>query len=1099
MLRSLYSAVSGLSVNQSSMDVIGNNIANVNTIGFKQSRAVFQDLLSQTLVGGKTPTDSRGGINPRQVGSGAYLAAVDNIFSDGVVKGTQKVTDLAVQGNGMFVVRGEGNREFYYTRAGDFNFDRSQTLTTPSGYKVQGWMADPDTGALKLDGGVSDIVLGTSYQVMKPKASTAVNFAGTLDTTAKASILKYPQFLTQATGSLKFPSLKSESGSALDLGTNEKVTIRAHATGKTFMSEVYNDGGSKMNLSDGTTVTFTIGTSPFSVTYRANDVGNPGDGEFNSVDSFIQEVNTIFQKAATVGAGPVAVMTMEDGKFKVTGNGAVTITDVTGSSNLTSLLLGIKGTYGAGHSKFSSEAFYQKDITSTEDFNNLTELGLQVENALNGSVVANGFKVEFLDNNFGLKEGESVTFSNMSIDSGGVNTAVPPATFRYTASATPAAGEFNTTQQLAKLLTDSINATGAGTTPPTSVTFGVSNNQIKFTHQTGGTVNLGGAAGPTVTLGAATGGTAPNQYLANLLNQTINARGVMNAANKNIQTGELAGKGRLAYSYASTPENTVDLTKTPAQFGMSNGNKLVFNVKNGALDVPISITYSTATPLPAGQFNSMATLATALDTQFKASFGATSAVTLSGTDTLQFSVPGAGVSVTNVTSDSVYSAFANQLSNGLAGKAISAVPAATSVTIAPERIASITGLSIMKASKGDIFNSNMLATNNIGMDTSITSKRFLSVADTTSKIVDLFGNGGVSFGFNENESINFNASIGGEKVSNPDSFNVGTTTTVQDLMAAMENYLGLGADHSSFKNVTLIDGMINVTGEKGQGNIIDFFNMSSPLAKNAAFNNTMSNVTVAQAASGGYAPTTIDIFDEQGNKHVVNFKFSLWNEERNEWRMTIEPNDDANSVSINGATTNELIMKFNSDGTLAYLYDRFPDPERIIANPTLRFSAANGTNTLENIKLNLGTQGSNDGMSLAAGVGGFRQNSSDGYAMGELKEKLFNPAGELVGTYSNGQIRTLAQISLATFTNQQGLLKVGDTMFAATGSSGPSTLGVAQSGGRGDVAASSLENSNVDISQELVSMITTQRGFQANSKVITTSDEMIQEVLNMKR
>lgn len=1090
MLRSLYSGVSGLSVNQSSMDVIGNNIANVNTIGFKQSRAVFQDLLSQTLVGGKTPTDSRGGINPRQVGSGAYLAAVDNIFSDGVVKGTQKTTDLAVQGNGMFVVRGEGNNEYYYTRAGDFNFDRSQTLTTPSGYKVQGWMSDPDTGALKLDGGVSDIVLGTAYQVMKPKASTEVNFAGTLDTTAKASILKYPQFLTQATAGLKFSSLKSESGTALDLGTNEKVTIKAHATGKTFMSEVFNSGGTPMNLTDGSQVQFTIGTTPYSISYKAVDKGNPSDGEFNSVDSFIQEVNNIFKKAATGGAGPVATMSMEDGKFKITGNSAITISDISGSSNLTSLLLPLKGTYGAGYAKHSSEAFFQKDITSTEDFNNLTELGLQVENALNGSVVTNGFKVEFLENNFGLKEGETVTFDH--IDVAGTNAG--PLSFTYTDKAIPAAGEFHTIQELAKLLTDGVNL--AGVASGTSITFGVSNNQIKMTHQTGGAVTFGDGVNPTVTLGAAVGGAQPNPYLSNLLNDTLNNGGVINVANKTIQTGELAGKGRLAYNYASTIENTVDVTNN--KFGMSNGNTLSFVFNDGAVDHNISVKYTTGTP-GAGEFNTMASLVTAINAQLTAAGLTTTTVTLSGADTLQFSSGAAGVNIKSVITDSGYTALAGQLDKLLSGKTLTAVATETSATIANERIEAITGLSIMKASKGDIFNNNMLAANSIGMDTSITSKRFLAVADTTSKIVDLFGNGGVSFGFNENESINLSASIGGEKVTNPDSFNVGTGTTVLDLMTAMENYLGLGADHNSLKNVILTDGMIQVTGEKGQGNVIDYFNLTSPLSKNAAFNNTMSNVTVAQAASGGYAPTSIDIFDEQGNKHVVNFKFSLWNEERNEWRMTLTPNDEANSVFINGATTNELIMKFNSDGTLAYLYDRFPDPQKILVNPTIRFSAANGTNTLENIKLNLGTQGTNDGMSLAAGVGGFRQNSSDGYAMGELKEKLFNPAGELVGTYSNGQIRTLAQVSLATFTNQQGLLKVGDTMFAATGSSGQPTLGAAQSGGRGDVAASSLENSNVDISQELVSMITTQRGFQANSKVITTSDEMIQEVLNMKR
>ena len=171
MLRSLYNAVSGLDVNQKAMDVLGNNIANVNTIGFKMGRAVFQDLMSQTLIGGKTPTDSRGGINPRQVGNGVYLAAVDNIFAQGVVKSTQSTTDLAIQGAGFFVVRGEGVGENYYTRAGDFNFDNTNTLTTPSGYRVQGWMADPDTGVMNKQVGVGDIVLGTNYQVMKPKES----------------------------------------------------------------------------------------------------------------------------------------------------------------------------------------------------------------------------------------------------------------------------------------------------------------------------------------------------------------------------------------------------------------------------------------------------------------------------------------------------------------------------------------------------------------------------------------------------------------------------------------------------------------------------------------------------------------------------------------------------------------------------------------------------------------------------------------------------------------------------------------------------------------------------------------------------------------
>lgn len=1110
MLKSLYSAVSGLGVNQSSMDVIGNNIANVNTIGFKQSRAVFQDLLSQTLVGGKTPTDSRGGINPRQVGSGAYLAAVDNIFSNGVIKSTQKTTDLAVQGEGMFVMRGEGNNELFYTRAGDFNFDRSQTLTNPSGYKVQGWMSNPDTGELMLDGGVSDIVLGTSYQVMKPKASTAVNFAGTLDTTAKPSILKYPQFLTQATAQQKLSSLKSEDGVALDLGSTEKVSIRAHATTKSFMSELYSAGSSTpLALADNTAVQFMIGATPYSVNYKAIDTETPNDGNFNSVESFIQEVNNLF---STLGPGgtPIARMSMEEGKFKITGEASLELKGINcDNSTLTSILSPLVGTYGAGFSNESQEAFFQKDVTAGENFNNLSELGVQIENALNGSVVTNGFNVEFLENNFGLREGEGINFGDLTVTD---TTTVPPTAkaitippFTYTDSSTPDAAlfQFHTIQELAGLLTREINTQAAAAPAiPTSITFGVVNNKIQLSHQSGATVLFGNV---TSMPAPGAGNMEPNPYLENLLGK-LNGQ-ALGQSNKGIVTDEIAGKGRLAYNYATTNENGFDVTK--GFMGMRTGEEITINLTttiNPGVATPrgLTFTYDPANDGVGTSFSTIDGLARAINNAM-----ATTGVDIPMTATvvngqLQFTdnlVAGSGDTITfnPTTTNAANPILAQQLSATVTGTLTDTADSITSAFTTKIDIPAITGLSIMKASKGDIFNNNMLMSNSIGADNSVTSKRFLSVADTSSKIVDLFTSSGDTFGFNEQESINMSGSIGGEKITGNDAFNIGSTTTVLDLMTAMEDYLGLGKDHNTMKNVTLVDGMLQVTGEKGQGNTIDFLKLSSPLSKNAAFNNSMSNVTIAQSASGGFSPTTIDIFDEQGNKHAVNFKFSLWNEEKNEWRLTINPNDDTNQVSINGATTNELIMKFNSDGTLAYLYDRFPDPQQIVVNPTLRFSAANGTNTLDNIALNLGTQGSNDGMSLAAGKGGFRQNSSDGYAMGELKEKMFNPAGELVATYSNGQIRTVAQIALASFSNQQGLLKVGDTMFAATGSSGQATLGQAQAGGRGDIAASSLENSNVDISQELVSMITTQRGFQANSKVITTSDEMIQEVLNMKR
>ncbi|MCD8567873.1 MAG: flagellar hook-basal body complex protein, partial [Geovibrio sp.] len=116
-----------------------------------------------------------------------------------------------------------------------------------------------------------------------------------------------------------------------------------------------------------------------------------------------------------------------------------------------------------------------------------------------------------------------------------------------------------------------------------------------------------------------------------------------------------------------------------------------------------------------------------------------------------------------------------------------------------------------------------------------------------------------------------------------------------------------------------------------------------------------------------------------------------------------------------------------------------------------------------------------------------------------LEQVMFNPAGEIVGYYTNGEVMTIAQVALATFTNNQGLLKVGDTLFAETGNSGTAAIGKPQTGARGEIMSGALENSNVDLSNEFVSMITTQRGFQANSRVITTSDEMLQELLTLKR
>ena len=129
MMRSLYSGVSGLQNHQVRMDVVGNNISNVNTTGFKRGRVNFQDLLSQMQQGPASPNERVGGVNPKQVGLGMQVATIDTIHTQGSLQTTGVKSDLAIQGEGFFVLR--NGDEQLYTRAGAFGVDAGATWLTP--------------------------------------------------------------------------------------------------------------------------------------------------------------------------------------------------------------------------------------------------------------------------------------------------------------------------------------------------------------------------------------------------------------------------------------------------------------------------------------------------------------------------------------------------------------------------------------------------------------------------------------------------------------------------------------------------------------------------------------------------------------------------------------------------------------------------------------------------------------------------------------------------------------------------------------------------------------------------------------------------------
>ena len=181
MMRSLYSGVSGLKNHQIRMDVIGNNISNVNTTGFKSERVSFQDMISQTMSGAAEPRQNVGGVNPKQVGLGMTVASIDKMMTQGSFKTTGKNTDIAISGEGFFIL-GDGDKRFY-TRAGNFDVDKQGQLVNPAnGMKVQGWNAVTDASgnrSINSAGSTEDIIIPL-YSKEPAKETTFVVYKSNL-------------------------------------------------------------------------------------------------------------------------------------------------------------------------------------------------------------------------------------------------------------------------------------------------------------------------------------------------------------------------------------------------------------------------------------------------------------------------------------------------------------------------------------------------------------------------------------------------------------------------------------------------------------------------------------------------------------------------------------------------------------------------------------------------------------------------------------------------------------------------------------------------------------------------------------------------------
>lgn len=231
----------------------------------------------------------------------------------------------------------------------------------------------------------------------------------------------------------------------------------------------------------------------------------------------------------------------------------------------------------------------------------------------------------------------------------------------------------------------------------------------------------------------------------------------------------------------------------------------------------------------------------------------------------------------------------------------------------------------------------------------------------------------------------------------------------------------------------------------------------------------------------GRESTTVQAYDSLGNQHAVTIAFTQTQGGTWSWKASV-----AGDASVLGGDTGSII--FNPDGSVQSLtYDN---------GNAFRFEPATGATPLS-ISFNPGS--GHNGMTQFGASSTLHVKDQDGYGRGTLDNITINSAGIITGRFSNGATRDIAHISLANFTNQNGLEKVGSNMFVGTTNSNLPVIGNAGTDFGAEILAGHLEMSNVDLSKEFTDMIVTQRGFQANARIITTSDEIIRDMISLKQ
>jgi len=1144
MLKSLFSGVSGLQSHQVAMDVESNNIANVNTTGFKYSRANFSDLLAQTSSIATAPQGELGGKNAVQVGLGSTVSSMTRIFSQGSIQNSDKNTDVAIQGDGFFIISPDGGSTYKYTRAGDFKFDANGNFVDNNGFISQGWLRDEDTGKVDSTAPIQNINIA-------PGLTTPAS--PTQEVVLKAN-LNSGTTVTSYSQAYAVPSGTPPSQEIPAVYTGDAVDAAGAPIASGNLGVMFNEVGEAFSLQANQGVWASFLNSE--VTAANNVVSGPG------------ELDITFK--------------LDDGTYKqvITTGGALTNTEAQNGSryvsaiNAQSAVTGISATYDASNNKIN---LVNDNSNANASHNiNISSIG----NANGGFVVTSdttAYKYQYNPSGSDASINADKTFTTMADlryameqqarAVGDHNATTYEATNVVTAGDGIAITESATITMPAMVNTDTITIDGitlsasgpiAAADVATAFATGIAPANGVFSGSDTGDWGTPTADGTSITLSS----TTAERDVANII---VYVGGTLAAITPTITPGD-SGEGAtftIAGTTITVPSGGGSIDENNVVTFPAIGAGKIITIGGLTLTATSSMSATEVAAAYASASNGVTPPDPAKGT-FTGSLSGWSSGGATGTD-VTFTSNSSGINTTDLVftgaiADNVKTEGVPGLGGTTENNVITfgALTFGESVTIdgmtltvtdaggmldteVAAAFASVADAGTGTATKG-IFTGSLSGwssgaaagavvtfTSSAGnADVTDLATSLIAGTDTEATAVKIDGGSTA-----DDNGLKYAAAINNARIAGVTAtYDTGTkkisiantNTTAIDLVVAADNEgltgfdvgtttIEAGGDGvSNENNIEIIvndQGKFEITNPGGSPDgdydmnlkITALRDIAAGITENVKFttNLTALNAVLPSGSTGkAYSQSfnaathssSIDIFDSLGSKHTLRMemrKTALDSATGSTWDLKLSVPLPASIDTIAPYNEKTGSIRFNNDGSLATF-----NP------PNVSFSGNNGSSPDQQVNINFGTANAFDGMTSFDSKSSTSGISQDGFTGGDIVGIRIDQSGTVIGSFSNGRSFGLAQIAMAKFTNNEGLATEGGNIYVQTSNSGDPIIGTAATSGRGFIQSSALEASNVDLSRALTQLIIIQRGYQANGKTITTSDQLLQTLIGLK-